>query len=119
MAKWIELNNSITIRCDAIYALEKKHSFGQYYICIAVANQNTPYEFCFGENKVACEHKYNELKRDLPYGTTHCEWDVIIPFELLWKHYNRIIKDNGAIVLFGSGLFTAELMCSNNEYRAN
>lgn len=65
MAKWIELNNSITIRCDAIYALEKKHSFGQYYICIAVANQNTPYEFCFGENKVACEHKYNELKRDL------------------------------------------------------
>ncbi len=56
---------------------------------------------------------------DLPYGTTHCEWDIIIPFELLWKQYSRIIKDNGAIVLFGSGLFTAELMCSNNEYRAN
>ena len=39
---------------------------------------------------------------DLPYGTSACKWDVIIPFEALWEQYNRIIKDNGAIVLFGS-----------------
>ena len=37
---------------------------------------------------------------DLPYGTTVCKWDTIIPFDKLWKHYNRIIKDNGAILLF-------------------
>ena len=38
---------------------------------------------------------------DLPYGTTKCKWDVIIPFDKLWSEYNRIIKDDGAIVLFG------------------
>lgn len=50
---------------------------------------------------------------DLPYGTTACKWDVIIPFDKLWEQYNRIIKDNGAIVLFGSEPFTAELIHSN------
>ena len=37
---------------------------------------------------------------DLPYGTTNCKWDTIIPFEPLWKQYNRIIKDHSAILLF-------------------
>ena len=37
---------------------------------------------------------------DLPYGTTACKWDSVIPFDKLWKQYNRIIKNNGAIVLF-------------------
>lgn len=50
---------------------------------------------------------------DLPYGTTACKWDNVIPFEPLWEQYNRIIKDNGAIVLFGSEPFTAELIHSN------
>ena len=50
---------------------------------------------------------------DLPYGTTKCKWDIIIPFDELWKQYNRIIKDNGAIVLFGSQPFTSKLICSN------
>lgn len=50
---------------------------------------------------------------DLPYGSTQCRWDVIIPFEPLWNQYNRIIKDNGAIVLFGSEPFTSELIHSN------
>lgn len=50
---------------------------------------------------------------DLPYGTTKCKWDVIIPFEELWKEYNRIIKDNGAIVLFGSEPFSSMLRLSN------
>ena len=47
---------------------------------------------------------------DLPYGTTQNKWDSIIPLELLWEQYKRIIKDNGAIVLFGQGKFTAEMM---------
>ena len=52
---------------------------------------------------------------DLPYGTTACKWDAIIPFETLWTQYKRIIKDNGAIVLFGSQPFTSKLICSNIE----
>lgn len=55
---------------------------------------------------------------DLPYGTTDCKWDTIIPFELLWEQYNRIIKDNGAIVLFGSEPFSSYLRLSNiKNYR--
>ena len=50
---------------------------------------------------------------DLPYGTTACSWDEIIPFNKLWKQYERIIKDNGAIVLFGSQPFTSALVNSN------
>lgn len=50
---------------------------------------------------------------DLPYGTTACKWDTIIPFEPLWEQYNRIIKENGAIVLFGSEPFSSKLRISN------
>ena len=50
---------------------------------------------------------------DLPYGTTQCKWDSIIPFEPLWEQYKRIIKDNGAIVLFGSEPFSTKLRYSN------
>lgn len=50
---------------------------------------------------------------DLPYGTTQCKWDSVIPFEPLWEQYERIIKDNGAIVLFGSQPFTSALIMSN------
>lgn len=50
---------------------------------------------------------------DLPYGTTSCKWDSIIPFELLWKEYERIIKPEAAIVLFGSEPFSSYLRISN------
>ena len=50
---------------------------------------------------------------DLPYGTTKNRWDFIIPFEPLWEQYNRIIKDNGAIVLFAQTPFDKVLGCSN------
>ena len=52
---------------------------------------------------------------DLPYGTTRNKWDSIIPFDKLWEQYNRIIKDNGAIVLFAQGMFTCDLMNSNRK----
>lgn len=52
---------------------------------------------------------------DLPYGTTQCSWDVVIPFEPLWYEYKRIIKDNGAIVLFGMEPFSSCLRISNIE----
>jgi len=50
---------------------------------------------------------------DLPYGTTQNQWDSVIPLDQLWKHYERIIKNRGVIVLTGQGLFTAKLMLSN------
>jgi site-specific DNA-methyltransferase (adenine-specific) len=50
---------------------------------------------------------------DLPYGTTACKWDTVIPFELLWQQYERIIKDNGAIVLTAAQPFTSALVMSN------
>lgn len=50
---------------------------------------------------------------DLPYGTTACKWDTIIPFEPLWAEYERVIKDNGAIVLTASQPFTSALVMSN------
>jgi site-specific DNA-methyltransferase (adenine-specific) len=52
---------------------------------------------------------------DLPYGTTQCSWDTIIPFEPLWAAYKRIIKPNGAIVLTASQPFTTKLIASNME----
>jgi len=52
---------------------------------------------------------------DLPYGTTACKWDTIIPFEPLWEQYERVIKDNGAIVLNGSQPFTSKLIISNEN----
>jgi len=50
---------------------------------------------------------------DLPYGTTACKWDTVIPFEPLWAEYKRIVKPNGAIVLFGSEPFSSGLRLSN------
>ena len=50
---------------------------------------------------------------DPPYGTTACKWDSVIPFELMWEQLNRIIKPNGAIVLFGSEPFSSALRMSN------
>lgn len=52
---------------------------------------------------------------DLPYGTTACKWDIIIPFDKLWDQYKRIIKEHGAIVLFGSQPFTSKLILSNEK----
>lgn len=55
---------------------------------------------------------------DLPYGTTACKWDVVIPFEPLWKEYKRIIKDRGCIALCGSEPFSSYLRMSNiKNYR--
>lgn len=53
---------------------------------------------------------------DLPYGTTACKWDTIIPFEPLWEQYERVIKDNGAIVLTASQPFTSALVMSKAKW---
>ena len=50
---------------------------------------------------------------DLPYGKSICEWDKMLPLDKLWRQYNRIIKDNGVIVLFGNEPFSSKLRMSN------
>ena len=55
---------------------------------------------------------------DLPYGTTACKWDSVIPFEPLWEQYKRVTKPNAAIVLFGAEPFSSSLRMSNiKDYR--
>lgn len=52
---------------------------------------------------------------DLPYGTTRCAWDKVIPMEPLWEQYHRICKPNAAILLFSAQPFTTDLICSNRK----
>ena len=59
---------------------------------------------------------FDSIICDLPYGTTACSWDEVIPFRPLWENYKRIIKKNGAIALFGSQPFTSKLIMSNLEW---
>lgn len=57
--------------------------------------------------------KVDMILCDLPYGTTACKWDIVIPHDKLWQKYNSIIKESGAIVLFGTQPFTSDLIRSN------
>ena len=57
--------------------------------------------------------KFDLILTDPPYGTTACKWDNVIPFEPMWEKLNKLIKDNGAIVLFGSEPFSSALRMSN------
>jgi site-specific DNA-methyltransferase (adenine-specific) len=68
---------------------------------------------CLIEMKKIKDKSINMILCDLPYGMTKNKWDIIIPFDKLWLEYNRIIKDNGAIILFGSQPFTSLMITSN------
>lgn len=68
---------------------------------------------CLEVMKQIPDKSVDMILADLPYGTTACKWDTIIPFEPLWEQYKRIIKDNGAIVLTASQPFTSALVMSN------
>lgn len=68
---------------------------------------------CIEEMKKIEDASIDMILCDLPYGTTSCKWDSIIPFEPLWNQYLRIIKDDGAIVLFGQEPFSSHLRMSN------
>lgn len=52
---------------------------------------------------------------DLPYAVTHCKWDNLLPFDQLWEQYERVIKENGAIVLTCCQPFTTQLISSNRK----
>lgn len=68
---------------------------------------------CLQEMQNIPDGSVDMILADLPYGTTQNKWDSIIPMDELWKQYKRIVKDDGAIVLFGSQPFTSVLITSN------
>lgn len=76
-------------------------------------NYNIIHGDCLVEMKKIEEKSIDMILCDLPYGMTKNQWDVVIPFDQLWNEYNRIIKDTGAIVLFGSQPFTSIMITSN------
>ena len=71
---------------------------------------------CLQAMKLIPDKSVDLIICDLPYGTTKCTWDIIIPFEELWKEYNRIIKDTTPIILFGQEPFSSFLRLSNLKY---
>ena len=68
---------------------------------------------CLEVMKTIPDNYFDMILCDLPYGTTSCKWDSIIPFNELWNEYNRICKKDGAIVLTASQPFTTKLISSN------
>lgn len=68
---------------------------------------------CLEVMKIIPDGSVDMILCDLPYGTTQCKWDVIIPFDLLWMQYNRVLKKDGACVLFCAQPFTSVLVASN------
>jgi tRNA G10 N-methylase Trm11 len=71
---------------------------------------------CFDVFPYIADKSVDMICCDLPYGTTACAWDIIIPFDKLWNEYKRIIKDKGVIVLFGSEPFSSLLRTSNLDW---
>jgi len=83
---------------------------------VIITETNVIYnEDCLEGMKRLPDKSIDMILCDLPYGTTDNKWDVIIPFDLLWAQYERVIKDNGAIVLTGSQPFTSKLVMSNQQ----
>ncbi len=73
---------------------------------------------CLAVMKTIPDNSIDAIITDPPYGTTACKWDSVIDFYLMWEQLNRIIKPNGAIVLFGSEPFSSALRMSNiNNYK--
>lgn len=62
------------------------------------------------------DHSIDMILCDLPYGMTNNKWDIPIPLDQLWEQYKRVIKENGAIVLFGNQPFTSKLILSNEKW---
>ena len=71
---------------------------------------------CFDIFPYIKDKSVNLIFADLPYGTTQNKWDSVLPLDLLWKQYERIIADNGCIVLTADGIFTGALIMSNPKW---
>ena len=96
------INFYLDIRAKMIYYYRNMLEYNNIYLgdCLDLMDE------------ISCE-SIDFILCDLPYGTTSCSWDIIIPFDKLWRQYNRIIKNNGAIILFGQEPFSSLLRVSN------
>jgi len=86
----------------------RKHPYWRYAEMINLMNGD-----CLNLMKTIPDSSVDMVLTDPPYGTTACKWDSVIPFEPMWAELKRIIKPNGAIVLFGAEPFSSLLRCSN------
>jgi len=86
---------------------------GQHTACHAPKINTITCGDCLEVMKQIPDKSIDMILCDLPYGTTACKWDIIIPFEPLWKQYERIIKPNGAMVMTASQPFSSALVMSN------
>ncbi len=68
---------------------------------------------CLEKLKELPDNSVDMVLADLPYGTTACKWDTVIPFEPLWKELHRVTKPNAAMCFFGSEPFSTALRSSN------
>tara|TARA_R110000772_G_scaffold75462_1_gene163818 strand:- start:186 stop:932 length:747 start_codon:yes stop_codon:yes gene_type:complete len=68
---------------------------------------------CLEVMKTIEDNSIDMILCDLPYGVTNCKWDILIPFDKLWEQYNRVLKINGACVLFGTEPFSSKMRLSN------
>jgi len=93
-----------------IKSLQELQTIGQ------IAPNSIIHGDCLEVMKDIADNSIDCIICDLPYGITACKWDVVIPFDLLWEQYKRIIKPNGAICLFGSQPFTSALVMSNPKW---
>ena len=110
-----------------LFGLYGKIKFSEYYmpdgnyyslgICMKQINNCTLYRGdCLKLMNKIPDNSIDMVLCDLPYGTTACSWDVIIPFDELWNQYLRITTKSAAIVLFGSEPFSSNLRLSNLKY---
>ena len=85
---------------------------------LVISNCNLMLGDCLERMKEIPDGSIDMILCDPPFGTTKLKWDIVIPFEPLWEQYERVIKDNGAIVLFGKEPFSSLLRTSNlNRYK--
>ena len=101
MCNYVAINTAIDIANEVIKILD-----------LNVVHQGD----CLELMKQINDKSVDMILCDLPYGTTACKWDNVIPFIPLWEQYNRIIKDKGAILLFSQQPFTTDLINSNRKY---
>lgn len=95
---------------NLVKTLEEIETVGQ------VAANTVIHGDCLGAMKYIADKSVDMILCDLPYGTTACKWDTVIPFEPLWEQYKRIVKPNAAIVLTASQPFTSQLVMSNPKW---
>jgi len=87
-----------------------------FSLCLKGGDNILIYGDCLEEMKNIKDKSVDMILCDLPYGTTACKWDTVIPFNELWLQYERVIKDGGAIVLTASQPFTSALIMSNPKW---